>query len=81
MSIETTDEHNVAFVDQSTGIAFGPVFQSTELAQDYRSWVDRNQPIPFNRLHPQEHAMLQGAWFRERCDPDSGELRESVEAV
>lgn len=82
MSVQVTDNEKVAHYDSVTDIAFGPVFESAELANDYFEWILHNGPAA--QGHPRDwspalHARLRDRWFTERCDPETGLLKDEAE--
>lgn len=91
MSIQVTDGHTVALYDDTEGVAFGPTFESFDLAQDYLRWV--NAEIPARKLvevaggysatdlrhWPAEiHRKMFEAWFDARVDAESGQLKAAA---
>lgn len=67
----TDIDGRVALFDSVTDIAFGPVLQSPEHADDFLSWIARDpRTLPSSRLLD-EHAR----WSRARVNAE-GELRE-----
>lgn len=39
MGVRATNNNNVALYDSTTGMAFGPVFESTDDALDFLEWL------------------------------------------
>jgi hypothetical protein len=91
VSIRTTDRHAVALYDSVSRFAFGPTFESNELALDFEKWareVWTQRPEyaqqRFNSdLRSWTDAELENAhsaWFAERVDGETGQLLEEVPA-
>lgn len=83
MSIEIiTGKDRSAFYDTVTGIAFGPTFEFSDLAEDYWEWLQENGPSAqgMPQTWPGElHHELYDRWFSARVDPETGLLKETVE--
>lgn len=73
MATATTDAGAVAFYDTVRMRAFGPIFDTTEHAEDFRRWaIDRGYAGPkrLTQLQPGALDGLHTDWMRERLDDD-----------
>lgn len=60
--------------DSVTMVAFGPVFDTVEKAEDFLGWLGTDP----RRLTTVRLAAFYSQWYDERCDPDTGDLLETV---
>lgn len=74
MATATTDAGAVAFYDTVRMQAFGPIFDSTEHAEDFRRWAEEEKGYPGPRQAAEQHPGgldgLHVEWMKARLDDD-----------
>lgn len=77
MGVRTTDAQAVALYDSTEGVAFGPVFESEDLAESYLLWLAKQGLGPRN-LTAFEHKRQQERWFEAKVDAETGILTDDA---
>lgn len=66
MSVRVTDRTAVALYCSSTGIAFGPIFDSAEDADGFLEWLAPKTFVDARSIPAKELLELREAWSMER---------------
>ena len=75
-------EDAVCRYDSTEGIAWGPVFETVEHADDYVNWAISKHGFDIRQLSEASrstHKRLHAKWFDERVDGETGELLDDAD--